>query len=237
MNLKFFLNIKTIRHFISTYTTVLIACFVLFSIQSKIKLTEFNPAVHKQKILNAQFFKFTTMGYWSAAVDWMWIQTLQAVGSDTNTKESIPFLKSFYEIATDLDPKFYELYEQSGVFFSFSMNSSDESIYFLEKGIKVNEELKLTEQKTKGWTHSYTLNLIAAYLYSYQKNNWVKAKEYYLKAAEIPGAPLYLKNMETWLKEDGSEKLLAIRVLKILIQSTEDPVLKQKFIEKLNSYE
>ena len=134
----------------------------------------------------------------------------------------------FYEIATDLDPRFYELYEQAGILFSFYFKSPDESIHFLEKGIN---------HVSSDWSHPYSLHLLVAYLYSYEKNDWIKAKEYYLKASEFKGAPAYLKNMRVWLSEKDSEKKLAKRVLTILTQQTLDEKLKSEYQERLKKYD
>lgn len=236
MNLKFFLKYPSCRHFIAAPLFLMSACLALFLLQSQIKLPEFNLAAREGRKYSAPFFKAASMGYWPAAVDWMWIETLQFTGGDSK-QVSVPYAVSFYEIATDLDPRFYGLYEQAGVFFSFFMNAPVESVRFLEKGIRNYEALPIVVHPIKGWDHPYTLHLLAAYVYAYQMNDWPKAKEYYLKAAEVPGSPQYLQNMRKWLDEPDAEKNLAVRVLKILIQMEKDPATKSKYEEKLKSYD
>ncbi len=230
MKLSIFFKQKLPSHqshrFVATLCATLI-CPLLFFIQSQVLLPEEFRNL-QPKALNAPFFKFVTFGYWPAAVDWMWIQTLQIIGGKNYSQEMKPFAVYFYEIATDLDPRFYELYEQAGVLFSFYFKSPDESIHFLEKGI---------EHRSEKWNHPYQLHLLAAYLYSYDKKDWSKAKGHYLKAADIPGAPEYLKNMKKWLLEKDSEKLLAKRVLTLLIRQTPDEFLKKEYEERLKAYD
>ena len=204
-----------------------VVCPVLFFVQSQIHIPE-SSLPEQPKEFSAPFFKFVTIGYWPAAVDWMWIQALQIIGGKNFSPEIMPFAVGFYEMATDLDPRFYELYEQAGVLFSFFFKSPDTAIRFLEKGIR---------NADKEWIHPYTLHLLAAYLYSYEKNDWLKAKEYYLRAADLPGSPAYLKNMRMWLSEEGSEKKLAKRVLALLIQQTTDELLKEEYQKRLKAYD
>jgi len=214
-----------------------ILCPILFFAQSQIHIREFSPTQMEAKSYNAAFFKFVTIGYWPAAVDWMWIQTIQVAGDKNYPQKLVPSVRFFYEIATDLDPKFYDLYEQSGVLFSFFFKDPADAAHLLEKGIHSFNAFPKTSEKVKGWSHPFTLHLLLAYVYSFQMHDWAKAKECFLSAAEVPGAPKYLQNMKFWLEEKGSERILARRVLNALIQNSTDPVLKSQYEEKLKAYD
>jgi len=234
----FFIHNRYSHRFVTTVIAVIL-CPILFFAQSQIHIPEFSPVKTEAAPFSAPFFKFVTIGYWPAAVDWMWIQTIQVAGGKNYSPTLIPSIRFFYDIATDLDPKFYDLYEQGGVLLSFFFHAPQESIHLLEKGVHAFESLPNaadgTKVKLKGWSHPYTLHLLLAYVYSFDAHDWVKAKEYYLKAADVPGAPKYLQNMRIWLEEKGSEKALARRVLTLLIQHSTDPVLKAQYEEKLKS--
>lgn len=227
MNLSIFFGRFLHSHrFVATASATMIVP-VLFALQSQVSLP---PAFvsSQPKSLSAPFFRFTTLGYWPAAVDWFWIQTLQVVGGKNFSSEMLPVTKNFYELATDLDPRFYELYEQAATLLSFYFKSADEALYFLNKGI---------QNISTDWTHPYTLHLLAAYLYAYEKNDWMKAKESFLSAASLPGAPPYLQGMKEWLNQKGSEKALAKRVLSMLAQQTSDELLKQEYQKRLKAYD
>ena len=234
MNFNVFFKQNRNSHRVVNGAITAVFCSVLFFIQSQIKIPEFSAKYSQNKILSSDFIKFSTIGYWPAAVDWMWIETLQRNGDRNYSPELIPSIKAFYQMATDLDPKFYELYEQAGVILSFYFHAPDESIHFLDKGIRFYDHANGTSE-VKTWSHAYTLHLLLAYQYSFEKKDWSKAKEYYLKAAAVPGAPGYLQSMRMWLKEKGSEKELAKRVLNLLIKSTTDPILKSQYEEKLKN--
>ncbi|MBS1959640.1 MAG: hypothetical protein JST80_09235 [Bdellovibrionales bacterium] len=178
--------------------------------------------------------KLISAGYWAAAVDYLWIQNLGMIGSGKYSNETLKLTHDDYRLALDLDPDFYELYEQAGVLFSFFHESPDDAIEFLAAGIRRYESGLAPPDF---WTHPATLYIFLAYTYAFQKNDWTRARETYLRAAGVQNSPLYLSKMKEWLKEKSSERILAIRVLKILIANTKDDFIRKKYEEKLKQYE
>ena len=198
---------------------------------------EFNqPKVLKaaEYQLTPQFFRFISAGFWPATADLLWLQTLQLMGQGIYSKEVLSETLSFYRLSTDLDPNFYELYDQASVNFGFYFEAVEPALEIIDRGIKVYES---GNYPPKFWTHPYSLYLYRAYVNAFLKNDWRAAKADYLKTAYSPGAPVYLQDMKVWLKEEGSERKLAVKVLKILIQSTQDPIVKAKYQEKIKQYE
>lgn len=176
----------------------------------------------------SSFFKLLSLGYHPALVDWMWIQSLQVIGGRNFNSERMPMARNFYDLATDLDPRFYDLYEQAGVLFSMFFKSSDDAIYFLEKGVR---------NIHPSWTHPYTLHLLLFYEYAFSRKDWEIAKQHYLLAAEMPNAPVNLQLAMSWLKEPNSEKRLARQVLKALIDTTTDDFLKKEYLKEIKKYD
>ena len=184
--------------------------------------------------LTPQFFKLVTAGYWPAAVELLWIKTLQGADSGVELPVTKISFSKFYELAQSLDPYFYETYEQGAIFFAFMCEDSDESLRILDRGIRVYET-GLAPQKF--WTQAHMLYIFRAYVHGFLKFDFISAKRDYLRASELPRAPQYLTQMKSWLKEEGSEQKLAVRVLKTLVKTTSDPQIKKKYQEKLNLYE
>ena len=162
------------------------------------------------------FFKLMTMGYWPAAVEGMWIRTLQIVSSGNYEASLAEPTAQFYDLALDLDPHFYEMYEQSAVMFTVLFHRPELAAHFLERGIRHYETASPPE---KFWTHPYTLYIMLAYVTSFELHDWGKAKAIYLKAAQVPHAPPYLLEMQTWLQKENSETALARKVLHLLIRN------------------
>jgi hypothetical protein len=226
MKLPFFLH----RHVI---IVLLLSPILLFWVNK----TQFN----QQPLFNATqyqftppFFKLITFGFWPAAVDVSWIETVQLLGSHKITRDVAEEASTFYDLATDLDPNFYELYEQAGVGLAILGEQTELGIHFFQKGIKAYEE---KDTPRAFWTHPYSLYIYLAFVEAYKKNDWAAAKKIYLQASYIPGAPLYLQEMREWLVKENSEVPLAKRVLKLLIQNATDQDVKKKYQEKLSQYE
>ena len=222
MNLRDFFH----RH---TFVALLLGSGCLWS-ASRLKIEQPFSSNATQYQLSASFFKWVTGGFWPAAVDALWIQTLQKVSADGYTSNNLAASREFYRLATDLDPVFYELYEQAGVLFLFYYEAPEPAREILEKGIRAYEAGITPSQF---WTHPYTLYIFLANVYAFQMNDWPKAKETYLRAALVPRAPHYLVQMQSWLKTEGSEKILAQRVLRQLIDHTDDAFVRSKYEEKL----
>jgi len=218
-----FSSLKSPRSHFGAIGIAFALCPLLLLGQTKMEL----PPVYfdtQPKPYSASFFKFTSLGYSPALVDWMWIQTLQIIGGRKYPQALKPMAKNFYNLATDLDPGFYNLYEQGGVFFSVLFKSTDDAIEILEKGIR---NIK------PSWNHPYTLHLLLFTQYAFGKQDWTKAKEIYIKAADLPGSPPHLQNVKKWMNEAGGEKRLAKQVLKILMESTDDDFVKEEYRKQL----
>jgi hypothetical protein len=209
-------------------------CPILLLLMTNVELPQpklLKPAEYQ---LTPQFFKFISCGFWPAAADLLWMQTLQKVADANYSSETLPEMLGFYRLSTDLDPKFYEAYDQAAVMFSFFYEAPAAALEMIDRGIKVYES---GNAPPRFWTHPYSLYLDRAYVNAFLRNDWSAAKEDYLKAAYTVGAPPYLQEMKRWLQKEGSEKRLAVKVLTLLIQNSRDPVIKAKYEEKKKHYE
>jgi hypothetical protein len=215
----------------------LVALFLCPFLYYSTKEVEFNqPKLFKaaEYQLTPQFFKFISSGFWPAAHDYLWIRTLQIIGTGNFSKDILLESIGFYRLSIALDPYFYEVYDQAAVNFSCLFDAAYPALEFLDKGIRVYEHGSPPE---KFWRHPYSLYMYRAYIHAFMLNDWVHAKDDYLKASQMRGAPRYLQEMQKWLKEEGSESVLAVKVLKLMIRNTDDQKLKQKYQEKLRHYE
>ena len=226
MNVRFFFHRQAL--------VAAVLCPLIFYSMNRIEFAQpslFTPSDYQ---LTPEFFKFVSVGFWPAASDLLWLQTLQRIGGGNYSRENLSETLDFYRLSSSLDPNFYEAYDQAAVVFGFFYEAPDPAIEMLDRGIKVYES---GQAPPKFWTHPYSLYLHRAYVNAFLKNNWVQAKADYLKAAATPGSPPYLQNMKIWLTREGSERKLALRVLTLLAQNAKDPVIKSKYLEKLKKYE
>jgi hypothetical protein len=211
-----------------------VLCPILIFLMTDVEFSQpklFKPAEYQ---LTPQFFKFVSAGFWPAAADFLWVQTLQRAGSTNYAPETLPELLGFYRLSTSLDPNFYEAYDQAAVLMGFYYEAAYPALEIIDRGIHVYET---GNPPQKFWTHPYSLYMYRAYVNAFLRNNWADAKQDYLKASYVKGAPVYLEDMRVWLKQEGSEKKLAKKVLKLLYNNAKDPLIRAKYQEKLKQYE
>jgi hypothetical protein len=226
MNVRVFLNLQCFF--------AVIICPLLWVLMTDVEFQQpklFRPAEYQ---LTPQFFKFISSGFWPAAADMLWVQTLQRAGSSNYAPDTLPEVIGFYRLTTELDPNFYEAYDQAAVLLGFYYEAGYAAIEMLDRGIKV---YRTGNPPRKFWTHPYSLFMYRAYVNAFLRNDWKAAKQDYLAAADTPGSPAYLEEMKSWLQKEGSEKKLAHKVLKLLMLNSKDPVLKAKYLEKMKHYE
>lgn len=196
------------------------------------------PTVRLQKSseyhLTPQFFKFISVGFWPAAHDYLWIRTLQLIGSEERHGDVLKEALGFYRLSTALDPYFYEIYDQAAVNFACIFDAPFSALEFIDKGIRVYE---VANPPQRFWSHPYSLYIYRAYVNAFMRNDWANARNDYLRAAYAPGAPAYLKQMKKWLQDGDGDRKLAVRVLRWMIKITEPGPARKKYEEKLRQYE
>jgi hypothetical protein len=186
--------------------------------------------------LGPPVYRLVTAGFWPAAVDFLWIRSLQEIGGE---KEPAPGaspdaarerLIHLYREIHSMDPNFYETYEQGAVYFALIRNDPAPALEILDRGIAAHRS-GLAPRAF--WTHPVSLYLLRGYVNAFLREDFEAAKQDYLNASRVPDAPEYLRSMRDWLLEEGGARKLARKVLKILSDQSEDPVLKQKYREAL----
>jgi hypothetical protein len=212
----------------------LIVCFSLVSVMRTVEFKADRVVTDTGYELTPPFFRFVTAGFWPAAVDYLWIETLQGIGQGDFPKATLARLVTFYRLVQNLDPDFFESYEHGAISFAMYFEAPEAALEVLDRGILAYESGRVPQ---KFWTRPYSLYLLRAYTNSFVKGDFKAAKIDYLRASEVPGSPLYLQNMKKWLKEEGAERVLAVRVLKQMILHADDPELKSKYEQKLRVYE
>lgn len=228
--LKFFLQCHTFVACVFCFLALGLNKLSLNSTTVFDKRSEFNAPYQ----VSGSFVRLISAGYWFASSDWFWIQSLSVISTSQYSDLRAQLLRGYYNIILDLDRDFYEVYEQAGIAFSVLFEKPDYAIEFLERGAKRYREGSAPQAF---WTHPYSLYIHLAYVYGFEINDWAKSKEAYLNASKIKGAPIYLTDMSAWLKEEGSERVLAVKILKVLIRNASDELVRKRYIEKLKEYE
>lgn len=136
--------------------------------------------------------------------------------------------------------EYYNLYRTINT--SILLNPYNEDAYYFAQGAftwdigRVNEVNALLEYVSKYRTWDVKLPYFLGFNYAYFLKDFSKAAEYYKKASEISGSPLFTNLAARYFYEGGKTEL-AIIYLKGMVSMTRKEDMKQIYITRLKSLE
>jgi tetratricopeptide (TPR) repeat protein len=159
-------------------------------------------------------------GFEALAADLYWLRTVQYFGSQRRfaVEKRFDLLRPLIEITTDLDPRLEVAYRYGAIFLAEpapeGAGRPREAVAVLEKGIRNNpRSWRLREEL--GFFH---------YLFLRQPE---RASEILLTAAELPGAPFWLRTLAADLLQKGGERQAARRMWQRMYEQSEEGALKE----------
>jgi hypothetical protein len=81
------------------------------------------------------------------------------------------------------------------------------------------------------------LHINRAYVNAFLKGNFAAARDDFLNASAIPGAPPYLSAGAEKYRSPDTDRRIALNVLRQMVATEKDPELKKRYQEKLRKYE
>jgi len=157
-------------------------------------------------------------GFEALMADIYWIRTVQYFGGQRAFAQEKRFdlLEPLVNITTTLDPKLEIAYRYGAVFLSearpFGAGRPEAGIALLERG---------AQQLPRSWILQQNLGF---YTYFYLRDPH-RAAAAVLKAARLPGAPVWLENMAADFLVKGGERETARRIwMRMYEQSEEGPI-------------
>ncbi len=180
------------------------------------------------------FFRFATGGHWPAAVDYYWIRILQVAGGIQKKSPQVMELAVFFRLVQQLDPDFFDTYLQGGSFFGVVLEEPELAHEVLERGIRVYESGRYPKAF---WIGPYQLYIYRAFVNAFLREDFSAARQDFLKAARIPGAPPYLSLNQAMISSPETDRKIAIHVLRHAAEIAKDPEVRKKYEEKLKKYE
>jgi len=166
-------------------TTILgllaIAALVAVSIPFQVRIDDLRGkfrSVEDSLYLSSSSLKKISLGYTELLSDIYWMRAIQYFGSKRTEDQNPELLYHYFDIITDLDPRFVNAYRYGGTFLAepapFGLGKLDMGVSLLEKGRKNNPD-------------NFRLPLEEAFLYYFYPKNYDKAAELFREAAETPG--------------------------------------------------
>lgn len=169
---------------------VILAALVAASIPFQIRIDEIRGrfrSVEESLYISSSSLKKLSLGYNELMADIYWMRALQYFGSKKMEEQNPELLYHYFDIITDLDPKFVNAYRYGGTFLAepppFGLGETRKGIDLLDKGRKNNPE-------------NYRLPLEEAFIYYFYPKDYEKAAELFREASEKPGiSPLRRASM------------------------------------------
>ncbi|MGI9534810.1 MAG: hypothetical protein ACR2NW_07650 [Thermodesulfobacteriota bacterium] len=162
---------------------LIIGIIILISLpfQKNIDLLQNRGSSFKQKLyFNSSFLDKISLGFDNVLADIYWLRALQFFGGDdiSITEKDSKVLYDYFDIITDLDPKFVNAYRFGGSFLAepipMGLGNLEAGIELFDKGRKNNPE-------------NYRLPMEEAFLYFIYYKDYEKAAELFNEASEKPG--------------------------------------------------
>ena len=163
-----------------------------------------------------------TLGFEGLIADWYWMKSLQYLGdkvlsskqdvslddlSSLNPRLLYPYLNN----ATDLDPKFFGVYEFGAM---------------VLPAIDKEQAIKLTQKGINNNPDKWRLYQYLGFIY-WRSENYQKAAEVYEKGANIEGAPEFMRLMAARMKSEGGNRETAREIYQQMFDDAQDEQTKE----------
>jgi len=167
------------------------------------------------------------LSYSALLADVYWIRAVQYYGGRRlarDPKGSYDQLYPLLDIATSLDPMFAIAYRFGAVFLSEELPGGagrpDLAIALLEKGWRSNPA---------GWQYPYDI----AFVHYWTRQDFAAAAEWFAKAADVPGAPWWVRSMAAVTAARGGNRQASRALFRVQLETAESEWVRRNAIERL----
>ncbi len=171
--------------------------------------------------------KRLALSYSALLADVYWIRAVQDYGStrlSDDANRSYGQLYPLLDIATTLDPAFNIAYRFGAIFLSEAFPGGagrpDLAVALLEKGFRLNPTR---------WHYLYDI----AFVHYWTREDFAAAAEWFGKAADVPGAPWWVRSMAAVTAAQGGNRKASRLLWQIQLENAEDDWVRHNAIERL----
>lgn len=172
-------------------------------------------SVEESLYLSSSTLKKLSLGYYELLADVYWLRALQYFGSRELDQQNPELLYHYFDIITDLDPKFVNAYRYGGTFLAepppFGLGEVRKGIELFDKGRANNPG-------------NYRLPLEEAFIYYFYPKDYEKAAQLFREASEKPGvSPLRkasMKGMAASAHARGGNRELSKKIWEIIYDTS-----------------
>jgi hypothetical protein len=211
---------------------VLLAALVAASIPFQIKIDDMRGrfrSVEESLYLSSSSLKKLSLGYNDLMADIYWLRALQYFGSTKLEEQNPELLYHYFDIITDLDPRFVNAYRYGGTFLAepppFGLGDVQKGTDLFDKGRKNNPG-------------DYKLPLEEAFIYYFYPKDYERAAELFREASEKPGiSPLRkasIKGMAASAHARGGNNELSRKIWEIVYETSPSEGRREFALRNIN---
>lgn len=197
---------------------LILALLIVLSIPLQVKIDNIRGkfrSVEESLYISSSSLKKLSLGYNELLADIYWLRALQYFGSKKSEEQNPELLYHYFDIITDLDPKFVNAYRYGATFLSeappIGLGETRKGIELLDKGRKNNPG-------------NFRLPLEEAFIYYFYPKDYEKAAELFKEASEKPGlSPLRkasLSGMSASAHAKGGNRELSRKIWEIIYETS-----------------
>lgn len=183
-------------------------------------------------------YRLLSFGHLPAVVDWLWLESLLDSSLVRLPRGQHPPLYDRLMLATDLDPLFFEAYYAGGNLLAVIRDDVIGARDLVERGLEVSKTSlpQYPERfRQEHWRGAWSLGALLGYVYLFELQDMPKAAEAFRSGGQFPGAPPYLIRLAERLERPGGEYEVGLRLLNFMIDSQQDPRVRDELLEKRKS--
>jgi hypothetical protein len=190
----------------------------------RVKQYTYRPYLYDNLYLpSGKFMEQASLGYKQIVADVIWFQAVQYYGGYRKDEHGLTYFEGLIDLVTDLDPHFVFPYVFGAVIMSQDMESFDDGIRLLKKGM---------QQNPTDWALPFEIG----FLYFIDAGNHDMAARYFELASRMPGAPDLTRRFAAFVYSQAGHNSLSIRMWEELKETTEEPYMREladRYLEKL----
>lgn len=196
--------------------------------RSKLALERYQPEF--VVLPRPEVVRVLSLGFDSVTADWYWIKAVNYFGDNRNMQVAYGELANYFELVTDLDPKFFAAYLFGG--YALPWNRGDQ-------WVNTREAAALLERGTREFPNDWRLRFQLAYIYSAYLHRYKDAGDQLVAASKLEGAPPYLGSLATRMYATTGDVQGAELLAQHLYEETTDPeqrkIIKRRLFELRSS--
>ncbi len=172
-------------------------------------------SIEETLYLSSSTLKKISLGYKELVADIYWLRALQYFGGKRHESQNPDLLYKYFDILTDLDPKFINAYRFGGTFLAeprpYGLGDIEKGTMLFDKGRKNNPD-------------NFRIPLEEAFVYYLYERNYEIAAELFDEASEKPGLSSFrrasIKGMAASAHTYGGNRQLSKKIWREIYDNT-----------------